>query len=440
MTPDAKLQAATQCLDADPDQTYRICEEVLKEDPENAAANTLAGVVMTRADRLGAALAFFSRAAEIKPKRAEMWNNMGTVFHEMRKPAKAREHFKRALELKPDDALYMCNVGVTYSDEAEHEEALRWVAKAEKVNPAVPMIQHAKAFASLALGNWADGWKAYDSTLGGRFRKQLDFGGADWDGSAVDTLVVYGEQGIGDEIMFASCIADVMPLVKHLIIECDPRLESLYRRSFPTAEVYGTRRLDRPWLEGRKIDAQVACGSLPRFFRPTPDSCPRTPYLVPDESRRIMWRALFKSYGKPVIGLTWSGGRYSSQLTKRRVGLESLRPYIEATDAIFVSLQYEDPREEIKASGLPVLYFEEALKERDFDGLAAMISELDGMFGIHTTAHHIRGSLGMPSTVLVPYQPLWLYNFGDRIPFYQSQVYHRQRKDERWIDCVRRAL
>ena len=152
-----------------------------------------------------------------------------------------------------------------------------------------------------------------------------------------------------------------------------------------------------------------------------------------------MWRALFESFGKPVIGLTWSGGRFSSQLTKRRVGLESLRPYITANDAAFVSLQYEDPREEIEASKLPVRFFPETLKERDADDLVAMIAELDGMFGVHTTAHHIRGALGLPSTVLVPYQPLWLYNFGDRIPFYQSQVYHRQRKDERWIDCVRRA-
>jgi hypothetical protein len=369
-----------------------------------------------------------------------MWNNLGTVWHELRQPARARQHFMRALEIR-NDPLYMVNVGVTFSDEANHEEALKWLAKAEKIKPELPSLRNASAFANLALGNWEKGWKDYESNLGGRFRKKLDFGGRDWDGSPVDTLVIYGEQGIGDEIMFGSCIPDAMKLAKNTIIECDPRLESLYKRSFSEATVHGTRRLDRPWLEGVTVDAQAACGSLPGLFRRSPADCPRTPYLVADPERRLMWRGLFDSWGKKVVGLTWSGGRFASQLTKRTMGLESLRPLIEAhPDWVFVSLQYNDPREEIAATGLPVKFFDETLKDRDFDGLAALVAELDDIVGIHTTAHHLAGALGKPSRIFVPYQPLWLYAHGDGLPWYRSQTYIRQRKDERWVDTVRRAL
>lgn len=438
MTPDERLKVATELLQSDPDAAHKLCQDILKDDPECAPANVLLGVISTRAERYGAALAFFYRAAELKPNRAEMWNNLGTVYHELKKPAKAREYFKRALSLK-EDPMYLANIGVTYSDEGEHAEALKWIQKAAK-SGMTPAIANAAAFAHLSLGQWAEGWKHYEATLGGRFRKQLDFGGSDWDGKKTGTLVVYGEQGIGDEIMYGSIIPDVRELCDRLIIECDPRLESLYRRSFPYAEVYGTRRMDRPWLDGLKVNAQIACASLPHLFRPSPDSCPRVPYLTADPERRVMWRALFDSWKKPVIGLTWSGGRFASQLNKRTMGLESLRPLIESTDAVFVSLQYEDPSEEIERSGLPVRWFPETMKDRSLDDAAALIAELDGQIGIHTTAHHLAGALGKPSKVFVPTAPMWLYSFGDRIPFYQSQTFFRQKKDERWIDCVRRSL
>lgn len=439
MTNDERLKAATDLLQSEPDAAQRLCLDVLKEDPENTPANVMLGVLHCRAEKYGTALAFFARAAELKPHRAEMWNNLGTVYHELKKPAKAREYFKRAQSIK-EDPLYVCNIGVTYSDEGEPAEALKWISRAERMGGKTPAVSNAAAFAHLSLGQWKEGWAAYEATLGGRFRKQLDFGGKDWDGTKTGTLVVYGEQGIGDEIMYGSIIPDAAKLCDRLIIECDPRLESLYKRSFPFADVYGTRRLDRPWLDGLKVDSQIACGSLPALFRPTPESCPRVPYLTADPERRVMWRALFDSWKKPVIGLTWSGGRFASQLTKRTMGLESLRPLIESTDAVFVALQYEDPSEEIERTGLQVRWFHETMKDQPLDDAAALIAELDDQIGIHTTAHHLAGALGKPSKVFVPQAPMWLYAYGDRIPFYRSQVFFRQKKDERWIDCVRRSL
>jgi hypothetical protein len=439
LTNDERLKNATELLQTEPDVAYRLCMDVLRDDPETAPANVLMGVISCRAGRYGDAIAHFHRAADLNPARAEMWNNLGTVYHEVKRPAKAREYFKRAVAIK-EDAMYLSNVGVTYTDEGDYHEALKWINRAKKLGEDKPAIHTAEAFARLSLGQWKEGWAAYETTLGGRFRKQLDFGGAYWDGKKTGTLVVYGEQGIGDEIMFGSIIPDAAKLCDRLIIECDPRLESLYRRSFPDAEVHGTRRLERPWLDDVKVDAQIACGSLPALFRPTPESCPRVPFLTADPERRVMWRALFDSWGKPVIGLTWSGGRFASQLTKRTMGLESLRPLIESTDAIFVALQYEDPSEEIERTGLPVRWFKETMKDRPLDDAAALIAELDEQVGIHTTAHHLAGALGKPSKVFVPQAPMWLYAYGDRIPFYAAQTFFRQKKDERWIDCVRRSL
>ena len=429
------LERAKSLIDEDPDECYRICQTYLSEHPDSHVAYTLSGVVNYRAERYGAALAFFNAALALNPNQAELHNWVGTVWHELKEPGRARDYLRRALELKKNP-LYMTGIGATYTEEGNHQEAIKWARKAQAIEPDLIHAKQVLAFAQLALGDWENGWQNYRANLGGRFRKKLSFDNApDWDGGPVNRLVVYGEQGLGDEIMFASCIGDIK--ADDLVIECDPRLEGLYRRSFPSAEVHGTRRQDRDW--NVTCDAQVAVGDLPAFFRPTRESCPRKPYLTADPERRMMWRALFKSWGKPVIGLTWTGGKQASQYTKRMMGLESLRPLIETTDAVFVSLQYKDPREEIEASGLPVRHFS-ALLSDDYDDTAALVAELDSVMGIHTTAHHLAGALGVPGTVFVPDAPMWNYATGDRLPWYAEQVFFRQRKSEKWADCVRRFM
>jgi tetratricopeptide (TPR) repeat protein len=433
-----RLLLAHEVKDENPDAAYGLCMEELQDNPDQWAAWAMAGSIACKASRLPIALACFERVTTIAPQRADAWNNLGTAWHELKIPAKARECFRRALSIT-EHPLYLTNIGATYSEEGNHIEALKWIRKAERMDPALQAIPAAAAFAELATGDWANGWKHWDQLLGvSKHRKKLGFGGFDWDGKRTGRLIVYGEQGLGDEIMFASCIADCRPLVDSLVIECDPRLEGLYRRSFPWAEVYGTRRGEREW--DITCDAQVACGSLPGLFRPTPESCPRTPYLTADPERRVMWRALFDSWGKPVIGIAWSGGRWSSQSRKRAIGLEAFRPLIESQpDAVYVSLQYQDDADDIAESGLPVRSFQ-ATKANDYDEVAALVAELDDIVGIHTTAHHLRGAMGRPSRVLVPYAPLWSYASGDRMPWYAAQVYHRQRKDERWIDCIKRLM
>jgi hypothetical protein len=427
-----RLRAAASLAYDEPDTAYALCQEELTENPDSHAALTLAGVISCRAERYPVALAFFERAVKMNPTRAEGWNNLGTAFHELRQPLRAREAFRRAYELK-EDPLYVVNIGVTFSDENNHREAIKWIRKAERMDPNHPSVPAALCFALLGVGDWS-GWKYFDSMLGvSKFRKKLGFGGVDWTGEPVNRLIVYGEQGLGDEIMFASCLEDCRANAKQVVLECDVRLEGLFRRSFPWAEVHGTRRDDRDW--DISCDAQVACGSLPALFRPTPESCPKTPYLTADPERRLMWRALFDSWAKPVIGIAWSGGRHNTGKTYRQVGLEAFRPLIETTDAVFVSLQYQDPSEEIAASGLPVREF--ALTT-NYDDTAAMVAEMDRVIGPPTTVHHLAGALGKPSTILVPWRTLWDCSHGDRWPWYQSQTFHRQKKDEAWIDCLKR--
>lgn len=429
-----RLALAHQLIDEDPDAAQGLCKEVLNDDPNEARALYILGILMTRAERYGMAIAYLERVCHLN-NRHEAWHALGTAWHELGYAQKAREYFRRANEMK-ERALYVCSIGATYALEGNHQEALKWARKAEKMDPDLQMAKITQGFSELALGDWASGWKHYESHLGLKHRKKLNFG-PDWDGSPVNRLIVYGEQGLGDEIMFASIFDDLRGRANEIVIECDPRLEGLYKRSFPWAEVHGTRRLDREW--NTQCDAQVAVGSLPSLFRPSPDSCPKKPYLVADPEKRLMWRALFDSWKKPVIGICWSGGRITSQEKARRVGLDSFRELIENTDAAFVSLEYKDPSAEIEESGLPVRWFKQTLQGEDYDETAAIVAELDYLIGPPTTVHHLAGALGKPSLILVNEHPMWNFYSGDRLPWNAEQIFHRQKPGESWPDCVNRV-
>jgi len=428
---------AFHLMDGEPIEALRLCNDVLRDDPSHVAALFMTGCLQSRAEHFGTALSLFERVIKLQPKRDEAWNNAGLAYQECGKFSEAKEHFKRALGLvkKPS---YMANLGAAYLSEGNYSEAIRWCKKSletEDNDGAWTTL----GFAHLAQGNWKEGWAGYEHCLGGRFRKIETIGDErKWDGERVGSLFIYGEQGLGDEIMYASILPDAIPRADKIVLECDKRLKGLFQRSFPQIEVRGTRREQKNWAQEREFDAGCAAGSLAHLFRPSRDECPKTPYLIADPERRLQWRTLFDSWNKPVIGIAWSGGRAATQRKERQVGLESFRNLIENTDAVFVSLQYTDADDEIKETGLPVKHIHRAVQSPDYDDTAAFVSELDFIIGPPTTIHHLAGALGRPSTILVPSRPMWDCSSGDSWPWYQSQTFFRQLKNESWAECIRR--
>lgn len=411
----------------DPDEAVARATELLDKNPHDSLALFLIGTVWAKAERFGLAVTAFERVAQLRPEKAEAWNNLGMALCGLHREEEARKAFLEAWR-RDKRANYPANVALTYMEQRDHKTALEWCAKAFKIEPEHPGAKTTFGMCSLALGNWREGWPAMGYALGGKFRKEVQFGDEPrWDGAAGKRVVFYGEQGLGDEIMYASCLPDAIGHCQEVVIECDPRLEGLYRRSFPKASVYGTRRQQEvEWPAKHQLDARCPVGQLPEYFRPTPESCPGTTYLVADPERRIQWRALFDSWGKkPKIGLAWSGGSKHNNPEAREIGLEVFRPLIEAVDADWVSLQYKDPAQEIEEAGLPVRHFPRATLTPDYDDTAGLVAELDLVIGPHTSVHHLAGALGVPSLILVPKKTLWIYAL-DRMPWYANAKLVRQ--------------
>jgi hypothetical protein len=424
----SQYQEIQALIEDDPDEAHRRCRELLNQNPDDVLALFLIGAIEAKCERFGLAYNIFRRVVEMKPDRAEAWNNVGMALAGLHRSGQAREAFLEAWNRDKKNPSYPANVALTYLEERKYDKTLEWSDRAFKLDPEHSGAKTQFAMASLALGNWKDGWPAMAYALGGKFRKEVQYGNEGrWDGSPGKNVVIYGEQGIGDEVMYASCLPDALKDCASVVVECDSRLEGLFRRSFPGASVYGTRRQNEiAWPAKHQIDARCPIGQLPQFYRPSPESCPGTPYLIADPERRLQWRALFDSWGKkPKIGLCWSGGSKHNNPEARNVGLAAFRPLIEGFDADWISLQYKDPSAEIAETGLPVKHYPRATLTNDYDDTAGLVAELDLVIGPHTSAHHLAGALGVPSLILVPSKTIWIYALPS-LPWYKSAVLVRQ--------------
>ena len=432
----SQYQEIQALIEDDPDEAHRRCRELLNTNPDDPLALFLIGTIEAKCERFGLAYNIFRRVVDLKPERAEAWNNVGMALEGMHFPGRAREAFLEAWKRDKGNASYPANVALTFLEERKYQQTLEWCAKAFSLDPEHAGAKTQFGMASLATGNWKDGWPALSYSLGNKFRKEVAYGDeVRWDGTSGQTVVFYGEQGLGDEIMYASCVPDAQARCKEVILECDLRLEGLFKRSFPGVHVYGTRRANEvAWPAHHKIDARCPVGQMPQFFRPSMDSCPGTPYLTADPERRIQWRALLDSWGKkPKIGLAWSGGSKHNNPEARAIGLEALSPLIEGMDADWVSLQYKDPAEEIEKSGLPVRHYPRATLTSDYDDTAALVAELDLVIGPHTSVHHLAGGLGVPSLILVPEKTIWIYQ-QPHMPWYRSATLVKQRGS--WSETI----
>jgi Flp pilus assembly protein TadD len=418
------------------DEAVKVANEVLSDDFDNAMALFMVGYAFLKAERYGLAYNIFQRVSQLQPERSEPWNNAGMCHQETWNLDDAEKCFRRSLQLEPGNQAAMANLALIYVNRCQPEEALKWTSRAEKVAQPSWESQDNKALALLMLRRWEEGWKAYRSTAGNQKQRQLRVYRQPeepmWEGEK-GSVVIYGTQGLGDELSFASCVPDAVEKAD-VILDCDHRLEGLFKRSFPKAKVYGTRFKDVKWKE--HVDYSLPIDCLPSLFRNSTEAFPGTAYLKADPERRIQWRALFDTLRKPVIGIAWTGGLNTTGKKKRSLKLEDLEPVLRSIDATWVSLEYRDRSDEIRAfaakTGIQVHEWKRATQTDDYDDTAGLVAELDLVISVTTAVIHLAGALGKECWCLAPSKPRFFYGLEGDLPWYKSVRMYRQAKDGKW--------
>lgn len=308
--------------------------------------------------------------------------------------------------------------------------------------PAYPMARWYLCQCDLVQGQWARGWQGYGARFAAGASPYRPMPFPVWDGqvSPGTTLLVLADQGLGDEIMFASCLPDAISRVGLCIVECDPRLVGLFRRAFPLATVVGSHREARAeWLQGLpEPDVQIFAGDLPAIFRRTEESFGGgAGYLQADPVRVEAWRQRLRADwgGKVVLGISWRGGTAMTRTRSRSMGVEAWQPLLADASCVFVNLQYGDYATELAdlSACYPgaIHHYPEVLA--DYEETAALVSALDGVVTVCTALVHLAGALGRPVWVLVPFAPGFRYTLNrSALPWYASSRMFRQPTHGDW--------
>lgn len=433
------------------DGSWKIIDRVLRDNPNDGPALVTASFIMRRAGHLPESYHFAKASTQILPRDAASWINLGHVASELWLTKEAEDSYRKALKcpniefgtLKRSTLL---NMSALYIDNGRYSEALPIARRILERNPGDKQAMANVGFCQLAMRDWT-GWANYRGTLGSEWRPVINYKGEpEWQGEPGKTVVLYGEQGIGDEISFASMLPDMEKHCKKVILDCEPRLAGLFQRSFPNIKVHGTRLAKSgKWPEeDRDFDASLAMGQIGEYFRTTPESFPGKPYLTPCPTRTAMWKSTFKAKGKPCIGIAWRGGVPKTNARNRQLMLTDLLPLFESIDAHWVSLQYKDASKEIaefKAHhDVDLEQYKFATLTHDYDDTAAMVAALDYVVCIQTAVAHTAGALGTPVAVLVPIASQWRYGTAhESIPWYDCLKVVRQNRHGSWRGEVDRA-
>lgn len=318
-------------------------------------------------------------------------------------------------------------------DRARAEAILRVLADREPQNA---QASFDLAIMLLARGEYAEGWKYYESRFAAAPRAPQPYPWPVWHGQSLEgrTLVARCEQGFGDIIQFAR----FLPLLKRhcnaakLTAVVPPALRTLFQAFAEVDEILS---------EGdqlRRHDYWVWMGSLPLRFNATIPSLSRAqPYLRADAGLAAQWRSSLPAQG-PRIGLAWAGARHTPGDQVRSLSsINDLAPVFAIPGASFVSLQ-RDREQEISASGFDVVSVGDKL--RDFADAAAVIDGLDVLISVDTAYAHLAAAMGKPTVLLLGIASDWRWMIGrSDSPWYPSVTILRKQTPTSWDDPVSAA-
>ncbi|HEX4028292.1 MAG TPA: tetratricopeptide repeat protein [Rhizomicrobium sp.] len=431
---------------------------VLCQDPCRTEAIVNLSNLLRANGQFDAAIALLIPAVAREPKVAELHLTLGSAWRERGDLDRAKLHYQAALIARPDYALALANLADLLCDEGQRDVARTLYDKAIKIEPGNAQARLNRAILHFLNGDLKEGWRDYAARMDVPGKVPALLGEqrlAPWNGGNLKKkrLLVRSEQGVGDQILFASVIPDLLARAEadggSVILECEPRLETLFARSFPGVTVKpaalktlnGVPVADYGWLKSvGGVNAATLMGSLPRYLRGRMEDFPRPhAFLAPDAEETARWK---ESFGPDAIGICWRSGKLGGHRSIGFAPLENWGAFLRDTDATFVSVQYDARPEEIAEleaiSGKTLIVPQGIDQKNELDRTAALMAALNLVVSAPTAVACLAAAVGTRTLKLL-YSLSWTAMGRDHEPFLPSCQCVMPRRAGDWADVFDQA-
>ena len=424
-----------------------LFEQVLARDPRSVPALVSLGQIRQNAGLLDAAKDLYLRALAVERKIAGVHNNLGAVLVAQGDDAAAIPAFTAALRIEAGNLLFRHNLAGALERAGRTGEALTQYDAMLVREPGHILAVLGRAQALFTLGRWDEAWAAYGE------RHRLHWGAypegrrplpsKPWRGEPIagKKLLLAYEQGLGEQIMFAAHVPELLALGARLVVECEARLVPLFARSFPGVEVVAWQQPWNPAVKAADIDFHAAAGDAARWLRRGGPGVPAaTGYLKADPQRTAALRARYAALagGRRIVGISWhsAGVNYGKQ---KSMPTTALAPLLADPGIFCVSMQYG-----LLPTATAGLYCDPAIDVTgDLEAAAAQAAAMDLVVTVSNTTAHLAAALGKPVWLMLPKAAgrLW-YWFSDQAqnPWYSTVRPFVQTRQGVWDDVVAKVV
>ncbi len=422
------------------DEAVKCFVEAVKLAPLDPMPYTNIGNSLAKNLQFEEADKYFDLALTVEPGYAEAFVGKGVAAFQRLDYPSAEKAFEQALAIRPGHLTVETNLGNCYSVQGKYDPALELLDRSVARDPENGLARTNRGLIHLVKGNFNQGWEDYEyrfdsgNMMPNRFQQIPRWPGPN---SPSSNVLIWAEQGLGDEIMFSTIFPDLAKLPHTFYIECDPRLFEIFRTSFP-----GLHFVKKRTITGvDSIDYQLPLASLGLHFRRDASDFPRATggHLArPAGLMSPTTEQFLLSLPRPWTGVSWE----SYALTKNFRGRKSIlaSEFSGLTEKIpgsVINLQFPNPHrhEGLTEQVIPnrVITVPEIDLKNDVGAMVELMGQLDGVITIGNSVAHMCGAFGIPAKVLLPSVPDWRWGCdGVASHWYSSLTLHRNTSPVDW--------
>jgi tetratricopeptide (TPR) repeat protein len=474
--PDASVNEAIKMMNEHPGLAEALLEQTLKHHPEHKPALEICGVIQHHLGKNKEAAEKFLALTKLDPEYADNWANLGTAYGGLGRFNDAIEVMEKSVRMEPKQPLYRNNLAIQYRAAGRYEEAIRQMKLAINLGPGPqtwdnlgslytetgqyeeaikchqraiglnPKFIPAQINLSLAYhfsGDWQKGFEQqewrffYYPSL----RAYLDVYDVKkmWDGK--DDLngkrvLVFGEQGFGDIIMFGRFLKDVKARGAYVMLHVPPELNDFMRGMDGIDEIVNSDIMRRGSQPLPEYDYQFPIMSAPHLLGIK--EIEGKPYAAFNDDGHFTKWLKDTAQGRFNVGIVWAGNPENPDDRDRSIPVHYFKELAKnVPEARLFSLQLGNDVEKVcDDNGFADL----SSFIKDFKGTANIINALDLVICCDTAIAHVAGATGFPVWDLVRYGPDWRWpQREEKTHWYDSMRQFHQTKKGDWKEVFERV-